>query len=274
MTASGGRDAQAVYVDPAFIAFSDTVRELARHRGANDWWGALTLLFRSLPVLLRGLRVILRAPTLSLTLSDGPPGRAIKAERGIARAVLVLPATAEEYLRGRSRQAVRTNTRRAREAGVVCREVPPEEQVPLLAAFLHGGGWDRDDATRLEEVLGVRPGDQRFFVVEHDGSILGLAAVEVDDRAALLVFQHGIPDADLASPARYALSVCAIEALIADGVTTLLVGTTVRLDSGLQYFQRRLGFGLWHVRTRFRPTTATAAGTTMPTAAADPHEPR
>jgi hypothetical protein len=259
MTASGASDAQAIYADPAFIVFSEAVREIVARRRVGNWVGAATTLAKSAPVVARGMRVILRAPQLTLTLNEGPAGRAIAAERGIARAILVLPSSIEEYLKGRSRQAVRTNTRRARESGVTCREVPLADQAEVIATFLHIGGWDHDDATRLDEVLGVRPGEQRFFVAELDGSPLAIGAIEVDDRSALLKFQHSVPHAELASPARYALTVCIIEALIASRVTTLLVGTTVRLDAGLQYFQRRLGFGIWHVRTRFRPAPAVSA---------------
>jgi hypothetical protein len=257
MGAQAAHLAQQVYADPAYRALSETIRHFTHLCEAGEWRGVMALFLRRLGVFGRGLLLLARAPRTTLRVNDGPAGRAIAAQSGLARALLVLPSTSAEYLKRRSRQAVRTNCRRAREQGVVCREVARDDQDTLLARFLREGGWTEANAAHLEQVLGVHPGEQRFFVAEWAGCPLALAVLEVDERAALLVFHHALPDhalsdSPLTSWARYALGVHVIEALIVEGVSMLLVGGTLRLAPGLQYFQQRLGFGVWHVRTRFR----------------------
>ncbi|MGH2913999.1 MAG: hypothetical protein ACRDMX_03320, partial [Solirubrobacteraceae bacterium] len=96
--------------------------------------GDQTRLLRTLPGVPGLLWYLLRVPRTAVALSDGPAGQMIAQHLAcrrwglprfrLAQGVLQLPSDRAAYLRGRRRQAVRTNVRRARELGLRCeREV-------------------------------------------------------------------------------------------------------------------------------------------------------
>ena len=85
------------------------------------------------------------------------------------------------------------------------------------------------------------------MAVDASGHVIALAVLDVDVRCARLVFMHSVGGRP-GGLARYALSRHVIDALIDRRVSLLLVGGSVRLAPGLQYFQQRLGFEIFNVR--------------------------
>ncbi|HEY2225642.1 hypothetical protein [Actinomycetospora sp.] len=187
-------------------------------------------------------------PTVPVTVPDTRSGRRLAAkyagrERGLPRdlavSVLALPETPEDYLRGRSRQALRTNSRRAREQGVTCRAVDPAES-----------------ARRLEEVVPDRwyraivPGAQADlaaglctgWVAEGpDGTTEVVALTSTAGPLARLDLM--LSAAEREGDARYLLSAHVVTELAAAGTRLLAVDGALTLAPGLRHFQHLLGFG-------------------------------
>lgn len=165
--------------------------------------------------------------------------------------MLQLPEDRVHYQRGRSRQALRTNVHHAEALGVVCRELTDvTAKNAALDELLRGLGRPETAAERryLEQAIGLETDRQPVHVaVDAAGDVVALAVVELDMRCARLVFLHAVAG-PVGAPARYALSLHLINALIDEHVGLLLVGGTVRLSPGLQYFQQRLGFEIFNVR--------------------------
>ncbi len=224
------------YRDETFDAANGFVRRLrrrgrpaeprGRRSGARGAW-SLAL-------------VLARLPHLTLTPSTSPGGRAIadylRSRRygvpvnRLAQTVLPIPPTVEDYLRGRRRQAVRTNIRRAREAGVTCRPLRIGDECALLGVPVE---------------LISHPGDAWWGAFDARGRTLALAIVSLDGEWAMLNALKS-----RSHLARYLLHTEIVSFLAASGVRRLLVngGAGLVLDDGLRYFQRRLGYEVVHVR--------------------------
>ncbi|WP_018332931.1 hypothetical protein [Actinomycetospora chiangmaiensis] len=187
-------------------------------------------------------------PQLTVTCSDTAAGDRMVAKydgarsgvpRRLAVSVLTLPDSLEDYLRGRSKQALRTNSRRAREAGVTCRRMGRVEAEVRITALLRA----RDE----EELLpGVRADlldgvVQAWVARDADDATEVIALTSVDGAFARLDLMLSAPDRE-AGPARYLLSSHLVGELIQRGVRHLAVDTALWLDAGLRHFQRLLGF--------------------------------
>jgi hypothetical protein len=198
------------------------------------------------------VRALLRAlPVRSIELSDSPAGQQMRAwfrpERALPFdrapiAVLDLPATPAEYLRGRSRQALRTNLKRAAATGITCASLDSEQEVRRVAdAIATGRGTVAEELVPLHE----EPGPHRRFSAAYDaaGEPLALGQTILDGpQAGLLLMITAIdhPDARIG---RYALHAHLVTDLIALGATRLVVGGSMLLTGeGTRYFQRRTGF--------------------------------
>jgi hypothetical protein len=248
--------AQLAYASPAFKALSDTVHELDTHRRSRSWGTFARTALRRRREIVAGAQLLRELPVVEVRLTSQPAGDAIRGRlcgrvagmptRRIARASLQLPAAPEDYLRGRSKQAVRTNLRHAETAGIACeRVVDHDAQRARLTEFAELGGWE---LRHLTDVLGVAPGREHFHVArDAEGRTIAAATLDVDEHCAYLVFLQAV-EGELTAPARYALTVHVIQELIRDGVPMLLMGNAVRLHPGLQYFQQRLGFEICNVR--------------------------
>ena len=172
-------------------------------------------------------------------------------------AVLPLPASPAEYMRGRSKQALRTNLTRAADAGLVCDVATSPEEV-----WRSGQVIAARRGQRLEDIVlrRPRPGLVRRFTIAYDvaGDPVGLSETIVDREwagLAVLLSSPGHADAQLI---RYLLHAHTVGGLIADGVSALVVGGSMLLTSpGTRYFQRRTGF----VPAWLRPTPRVTAGT-------------
>ncbi|MGY1771529.1 hypothetical protein [Blastococcus sp. SYSU D00813] len=217
------------------------------------------------------VRTVLRQlPDHRMVLSDEPAGRELRAwfrpDRRLPFnrapvAVLELPGSQAEYLRGRSRQALRTNLTRAAAEGLRCAPVEDAGELHRVAAAV---------ATRratTPDTL-VRPGQlparDRLWSAAYDatGEPVALCQAVVDeDRAGLVLMVTAVGHA--AAPlVRYALHAHLTGRLVDRGVSTLAVGGSMLLTStGTRYFQRRTGFTPVHLR----PEPAPARRRTRPT---------
>jgi len=169
------------------------------------------------------------------------PDRRVPVDR-VPVALLRLPATPAEYLRGRPRQALRTNVTRAAQAGLTAEVMTDGPELRgCVAAVAALRGQEPDRVLRAEGHPGVR----QLFVVVRDraGDPVALSESVVDGRWAglgALVIALGHPDNQVM---RYLLHVETVKALMAEGVQALTVGGSMLLTStGTRYFQRRTGY--------------------------------
>jgi hypothetical protein len=145
----------------------------------------------------------------------------------LAQGVLHLPADFSSYLRGRRRQAVRTNVHRARDLGIDCHSrtlltwARPEEKVTRTAPVEH------------------------WWATGQDGATVGEAYLTVDDDCALL---HSLTCGE--RYARWLLHTAIVERLCAAGCRLLLTNSfdVPLMAPGQQYFQRLLGYSVSRVR--------------------------
>jgi hypothetical protein len=198
------------------------------------------------------LGALLRSlPVVDAPFSDDPAGDEIRQWFGPARllpldrvpvALLRLPATGAEYLRGRSRQAMRTNITRATQAGLSCAVVTSDEE---LRRSVHHIATRRGQDPKDVVLRRPRRGLIRHFSLAYDaaGDPVALSEFVVDgDWAGLaaLVSGHGHDDAQAA---RYLLHAHTMGRVLDEGASTVVVGGSMLLTSaGTRYFQRRTGF--------------------------------
>jgi hypothetical protein len=200
------------------------------------------------------VRLLASLPSVPVALTDTPPGERMRAHFShriwgiphsrLAQGVLVLPGEDDPpYLRGRSRQAVRTNIRKARAAGITCQ--------PLLEVAAQRAATRRLRSCAPwmlewgeEEILSA-PGDVWWAAVEPDGTPVTLAQITVDRSWALL---QAFASTDLAS--RYLLHTTLVEMLVRADVRYLAVNGEMAplLDPNLQYWQRLLGYRVFNLR--------------------------
>ncbi|MGY1745135.1 hypothetical protein [Blastococcus sp. SYSU D00695] len=208
----------------------------------------------------RAVRSLLRQlPRRTLPVSATPAGRELRAmfrpERPLPFdrapvAVLDLPASREEYLRGRPRQALRTNLARASAEGVTCAPVGTPAELHAVATAIADSRRDHSTAATF-----VRPGQglapERVWSAAYDGKgdPVALSHSLVDrDNAGLLLMISAL-DHPAAPLARYALHTHVVGRLVERDVSTLTVGGSMLLTSpGTRYFQRRTGFGPVHLQ--------------------------
>jgi hypothetical protein len=181
-----------------------------------------------------------RLPVVDVRLTSSPAARMIGEHLAIreegrwryrdAQASLRLPADFADYLRGRHRQAVRTNVGHARRAGLTVEASTIEDWRP--------GG----DDSRLPHLT---PGPvERRLVVDPDGLVVGDSILSVDDGVALL---HGL--VSRAPHARWLLHTAIVERLCGE-CDVLLVNCddAYRLGPGIVYFQRLVGYEISRLR--------------------------
>jgi hypothetical protein len=199
------------------------------------------------PILLRFLYAL---PGMDVRLSEDPTGLAIAEHLSLTRwgvprfhlaqGVLQLPPDFASYLRGRRRQALRTNIRRARELGIDCRS----QTIP---------GWTRPDDKQLINAAPV----ERWWATRSDGRIVGEAWLTVDHECALL---HSMTSSE--PYVRWMLHSAIVERLYDSHRLLLLTNSydAPLMAPGQQYFQRLLGYSVARVR-RPEPSPHSAAQT-------------
>jgi len=234
--------------DERFMALCDLVRDLIGEGQSPSRMQRVRRLVGKEPLLTlaRGVSAVGSLPRLTLSLTSTSPGEAIRdrlrprlVDRNYLVAMSVLTLTPEMW-RGRSRQALRTNCTRARNAGVEVARVDDAgralEHITSLFDERHasdGGVWYRDRVALAE--------GEFWFAVGPDGSALALSEVIVDSDTAMLRSLIS-SDAPLASDALCLLVRDVADDLVGRSVSPLIVGRTLSLPKGLQYFQRLLGF--------------------------------
>jgi hypothetical protein len=187
-------------------------------------------------------------PSVTVRLTAAPAGRMIGEHLAIreeghwryrrAQAVLSLPAEFSGYLRGRHRQAVRTNVARAREADLTIVSSTIEDWVP------------GDDDTRAGH---IGPGPVEWWrALDPDGEIVAQALLSVDEDVALL---QGLISS--VTYARWLLHTAIVERLCGH-CTVLLVNSddAYLLGTGQQHFQRLLGYTIARLRLSPAPLPA------------------
>jgi hypothetical protein len=183
-------------------------------------------------------------PRVEVRPTPSPAGRMIAQHFGIrsdgrlryrdAQGVLRLPADISEYLRGRHRQAVRTNVGHARRAEL-------RTEVEFVPDWAPG-----TDDSRLPWIT---PGPvERWNLLTPERAIAGQAILSVDGEVALL---HGMMS--LVPHGRWLLHTAMVERLCGS-CEVLLVNCddAYLMPSGVQYFQRLLGYEIARLRV-YRP---------------------
>jgi len=187
-----------------------------------------------LPALLRFLREL---PPVGVLVSDESAGAFIAEHLSLrqwgiprfrlAQGVLHLPEHFEQYLRGRRRQAVRTNTRRARERGIKCEYAEVGAWKP----------WDRPGASSTAA--------ERWKATDSAGRVVAEAWLVVDHECALL---YALTSS--ASYARWLLHTAIIERLCGQGRRLLITNSfdVPLMPPGQQHFQHLTGYTVGRLR--------------------------
>jgi hypothetical protein len=200
---------------------------------------------------LRALNDMMRAlPRVPASFSATPRGEEMRAwfrpDRRLPFnrapvALLGLPGSHADYLRGRPRQALRTNLKRAAEAGFRCADVGNQEELRQVTEHIAGRRGQP-----AEEIVDPRTQllPDRIFSVAYDGDLpVALSHALVDGPWAGLIRMVTAVDHEHAPLVRYTLHSHLVERLIGRGVDQLVVGGSMLLTSpGTRYFQCRLGF--------------------------------
>jgi hypothetical protein len=247
--------------DPEFVRLGEALQR--RHRVQGRLRRTAATVACAVPAVRERVPALADLPELTVTCSDSVGGDRMAAKydgarsgvpRRLAVSVLALPDSPEDYLRGRSKQALRTNSRRAREAGVTCRRMGRVEAEVRIAALLRA----RDEeellpGVRTDLVDGVV---QAWVARDADDATEVIALTSVDGTFARLDLMLSAPDRE-AGPARYLLSAHLVGELIERGVRHLAVDTALWLDAGLRHFQRLLGFEPMTLEFRRGPAVGT-----------------
>jgi len=191
-------------------------------------------------------RLLRRLPVETVVLSALPAGKLLynrwkrqSWRRSASHACLPLPSDTESYLRGRHRQAVRTNLHRADKIRLTCRPVPTNWDITRHA--LQSGPF----AGLMKELDQIEQPDsavKSWAVFDSGGRVLGRAVVLVDERTAVLLLLHGPTDLGVAHQTRYLLHTAVVADLIRRGVRNLVVESILGAPPGLKYFAARLGY--------------------------------
>jgi hypothetical protein len=157
--------------------------------------------------------------------------------------VLVLPDSLDGYLRGKRRQAVRTNLNNAKRAGIAVAELPDSSD--SLAAYFESVGSGSDTAGRTGDAarsLLENPGALAMSATDAEGRLLCMGAAIIDGTDAYLVKLISIRDRAGASEARYVVHTALTAALIHRGARRLWADGPLAVPPGVQKFQRLLGY--------------------------------
>jgi hypothetical protein len=185
-------------------------------------------------------------PTVDVELTPSPAGQMIGQHFAIrsdgrlryrdAQGFLQLPADFSEYLRGRHRQAVRTNVGHARRSG-------------LRAAVEYVPDWaPGTDDSRLPYIT---PGPvERWNLLTAEGTIVAQAILSVDEEVALL---QGLMS--LVPHGRWLLHTAMVERLCGSCEVLLInCDDAYLMTPGVQHFQRLLGYEIGRLRLRRSPS--------------------
>ena len=199
----------------------------------------------------------------------------------LCRGVLILPEHHTDYLRGRRRQALRTNLRRADVAGIRCQAISDPrrafdeitEIIKHRRTLLTG-----DELPILASWPAVLSGTEMTLIVARDrlGRPLAITGAVIDDAVCLIRVAVAS-----SHEARWALHDHLVRILIACGVRYLLAEGggpfgALGFDTNVHHYQRLLGYELRHLRPRTSRRLAPAMESACPvrgvTAATGPRQ--
>jgi hypothetical protein len=202
------------------------------------------------------IALLLRTRSEALFLSGSSAGQALDAyfnkrslgvfpQNRFCRGVLLLPQDHSAYLRGHSRQALRTNLRRAAAAGITCESVSDRSRV--LDEFTEVYRSARGDAADGWLAPLERPHITLMVARDKCGRPLALAGVVIDDSVCLIVFAVAI-----SHEARWALHDHLVRTLIARRGRYLLAAGggpfgALGFTANVQHYQHLLGYELRHL---------------------------
>ncbi len=191
-----------------------------------------------------------RLPLTDLRLTTSPAGRMIAEHFAIqeegrfryreAQGVLALPPDFATYMRGRHRQAVRTNVGHARRADLA-----------VLSCAVDNWAPGTDDS----RFAAITPGPvERWMVLSPDGTFAADSILTVDAEVALL---QGL--VSFTAHARWLLHTAIVERLCGEAnVLMTNSDAAYRLAPGAQHFQRLLGYEVSRLRIARIPSSSTA----------------
>jgi hypothetical protein len=195
----------------------------------------------------------------------------------LCRGVLVLPEHHCDYLRGRKRQALRTNLRRAEVAGIRCEAIKdPCRAFDAITEIVdhRRKSVTEDEAPILASWATTLAASEMTLVVARDrlGRPLALIGAVIDDAVCLIRLAVAS-----SHEARWALHDYLVQILIAQGVRHLLGEGggpfgALGFDTSLHHYQHLLGYELRHLsprtsgrvapaRTRARPASTGSSST-------------
>lgn len=202
----------------------------------------------------RAMARVARLPIIEVSFTSSPAGQALQQFYGrrrfllptgrMAQAVLRIPPTREAYLAGHSRQAVRTNARRALASGVTCRDWAPDawsqEAGAMPCTVLPPGTLDGHDPGSLLLSSARSP----------DGKALAVAAVLHDAHVAWLLTMATVSRDPIPQAAKHLLHVHVTDRLRERGVAALWAGDALYVEPNVQYVQHLFGFSTVNLRRR------------------------
>lgn len=239
------------YGSREFLAGSDLARRLPYSPRVSDLVGSVV---RD-PALIRVLVAVWRLPVLDLRVQRADADAWSRAHFGparrgrLAQAVLRLPTVEEHYLAGRSKQALRTNLRHARELGVTSGRVATYEAWFEAASVILNARPDGKAVGR--EMDRPEPGQQVAYYIARDAQdeLLAFAGVALFGQFAVVFTMLSRLDRHPgASWARYQLHTFLAIDLGRSGVEHLLVGSALREAAGNQHFQHLLRYRARNLR--------------------------
>ena len=166
-----------------------------------------------------------------------------------AQAVVQTPVNVPQYLRGRRKQALRTNLRRAGELGVTAARLGAYEQFAAAAASVY-----RQRAGGEAVLAGLAPPSRSDDFVWYAAHAAGreepvaIAAVAIFGDVAALSVMVGDPRFTRLGHARYLLHTFVLGDLAGAGIGHLVAGTVLRETAGNRYFQQLLGYRVCNLR--------------------------
>jgi hypothetical protein len=207
------------------------------------------------------VRLMRKLPVETLAVSALPAGQILGERwsrqswrRAASHACLPLPSEPETYLRGRHRQALRTNLHRADKISLTCHQVPTDWDTTRRS--LRAGPF-ASLVTRLDGMDDLDASIKSWAVFDAEHRPLGRAVALVDEKTAVLLELRGPPDLGVAHQTRYLLHTAVVADLIRQGVRHLVVESILGAPAGLKYFAARLGYRACRIRVvRNGQTTA------------------
>lgn len=205
------------------------------------------------------LVLVLRTQSELVLLSESLAGQALHAffdaralgvfpRHRLCRGVLLLPEDHSDYLRGRRRQALRTNLRRAVSAGISCEVVSDRSRVldEILEVDRQKNSVHDTDVESWRAAL-ARPEFTLMVARNKRGDPLAFAGVVIDEAACVISVTAAI-----SHEARWALHDYLVQILIAQRVRYLIASGggpfgALGYSANVQQYQHLLGYELRHL---------------------------